>query len=833
MKKPILVVDDPAETLRDLGTHLSAAGYAVTRLRNEDAIDALANSPPEIVLVQLYAGGGSGVTLAEQVRQRPDGAIVPIIFVGTGSEMVTSVSDALAVGGDYYFQHPLDMQKVIAKIRTYIGVGERAPMEDEQTLPNLPVPGFVSVGKEEKLEELDFFSDTTQPQGAAAAPLDDMAKLAQAEEEAKRRWIDEELRSQAEAESRLTDVAGAPAASSLSNDIDQTAAALGVSEPASAQLDLEAQAEEARRLEREKEAARKRALEEAALREQLADQEREKEAVRAAEEALRKKVEAETKARLEAEAKVKIEAETKARLEAEAKAKIEAETKARIEAEAKAKLEAETKARLEAEAKAKIEAEILARRQQEELARLRAEEDAARKRAELEAERRRAEEEVNKRRALEDEARRRVEADDARRRAAAAEDERRAREERQRALEDSQSKERQQVEMQRIVEATVRERLEGEVQKSLTKTNLGPDAGPDLTPGPPRPPASQDGSIDATNDVASICARFVGERITGKVRFKRGDEEKLVGFEDGRPLEVLSADPRDTLEEFLLKEHLLTRTQYQKCRLKQLQNPRQMGAFVVAEGFVKAAELFDVVRRHFEDTLHSLFEWEQGSYAYVAQPVSLEDRIVLPGSAERIVADGIRRRYMLPRLIEKIGGPSSLLVGKADLTAKLEPLGLEPKEKTIARLLDGAHSIEDLVFTSGLSEERIYQLLFVLVAFSLADVVVRGVAGASGVDERSVGIDRARIKDKYEQARRADYFEFLGLAMTATEFDIGRGIEAVRRLFAVQKFTAELAAELKEELAEIDRVLADAEYVLRDPRLRDAYIRHMQRARAS
>ena len=35
--------------------------------------------------------------------------------------------------------------------------------------------------------------------------------------------------------------------------------------------------------------------------------------------------------------------------------------------------------------------------------------------------------------------------------------------------------------------------------------------------------------------------------------------------------------------------------------------------------------------------------------------------------------------------------------------------------------------------------------------------------------------------------------------------------------------------QLAEELKEIDRVLADAEYVLSDSRLRDAYVHHMQR----
>jgi hypothetical protein len=401
----------------------------------------------------------------------------------------------------------------------------------------------------------------------------------------------------------------------------------------------------------------------------------------------------------------------------------------------------------------------------------------------------------------------------------------------QREQQAREQEERSRVEMEKIIQATVRERLEGEVARSLSRSSRGP-AEDELAASEPRAPSTEQGDL-VEEDVAVVLARFVNERITGKVRFMRGEQEKLVGFDDGKPIEIVSSDPADRLEEFLLREHLLTRPQYQKCRLKQLQNSRQMGAYVVAEGFVKAAELFEVVRTHFEDTLHSLFDWESGSYTFVSTTVPIEDRIVLPQAPERIIADGIRRRYQLPRLLKQVGGPSSLLVANISEPMRLDAIGLDPKERPVVRLLDGAHSIEDVVFSLGMSEERVYQTLYVLVAFKLAEVAVRGVVGPNEQDEHSVAIDRARIREKYEQARKSDYFDFLGLAVTATEYDIGRAIDAVRRVFGKERFTAEVAQELKEELGEIDRVLADAEYVLRDARLRDAYIRHMQRARAS
>jgi hypothetical protein len=146
-------------------------------------------------------------------------------------------------------------------------------------------------------------------------------------------------------------------------------------------------------------------------------------------------------------------------------------------------------------------------------------------------------------------------------------------------------------------------------------------------------------------------------------------------------------------------------------------------------------------------------------------------------------------------------------------------------------LIDGGHSIEDMVFTSGLSEERVYQVLDALVAFHLAEVAVRGLDGQEGpASERGGAIDRARIKEQADLAKRADYFEFLGLEASATEFEIERALSGLRRAFSKDRFTHDIGTELAEELKEIDRVLADAEYVLSDTRLRDAYIQHMQRS---
>jgi hypothetical protein len=59
--------------------------------------------------------------LCDLLRSIESAASIPILFIGTGAEEVRSTSDALVVGGDGYFQLPIEAARVLAKIATYVG----------------------------------------------------------------------------------------------------------------------------------------------------------------------------------------------------------------------------------------------------------------------------------------------------------------------------------------------------------------------------------------------------------------------------------------------------------------------------------------------------------------------------------------------------------------------------------------------------------------------------------------------------------------------------------------------------------------------------------------
>jgi len=88
----------------------------------EKFVASFQQEAPGLVILDLEVNQGGGLLFCHQLREAPGGELVPILLLGTGREGVRNFGDALAEGGDYYFDKPVDGLKIVSKIRTYVGV---------------------------------------------------------------------------------------------------------------------------------------------------------------------------------------------------------------------------------------------------------------------------------------------------------------------------------------------------------------------------------------------------------------------------------------------------------------------------------------------------------------------------------------------------------------------------------------------------------------------------------------------------------------------------------------------------------------------------------------
>ena len=110
----ILVVDDEIEIMRALQRSLTAHGFEVfTASTGEDALTAIANHRPDLMLLDLGLPDISGLEVCKRVREQSS---LPIIVLSVKDAERDKVR-ALDLGADDYVPKPFGMDEVLARIR--------------------------------------------------------------------------------------------------------------------------------------------------------------------------------------------------------------------------------------------------------------------------------------------------------------------------------------------------------------------------------------------------------------------------------------------------------------------------------------------------------------------------------------------------------------------------------------------------------------------------------------------------------------------------------------------------------------------------------------------
>ena len=335
----------------------------------------------------------------------------------------------------------------------------------------------------------------------------------------------------------------------------------------------------------------------------------------------------------------------------------------------------------------------------------------------------------------------------------------------------------------------------------------------------PRVGLSRD--LDGPNDVAKIFTELHKESFSGRIDFSQGTTHKQVFFDKGELVGARSNSDEDRFESYLLRNGKITRARYQRLRLDNIGHPRLLAASLVEAGDLRSNESFPCVREHLVEVFCSLFEWEKGSYDIGREQLGEDEVIRLSSKAPALIAEAVRRKYDLARLTTILGPPGTLLGPSDESQISVDSLELDSRERSVMRLFDSSRSIEDIIFSTGLGPNRVYQVAAILMLTGHIQTLMRDHRGfdldiANGVDAR-------RIEARLIDVRNQDYFAVLGLRSNATEYEVERAYRRALTEFSGDNFSPTLSQSYREALSEIRRVLDDAYEVLRDNRLRERY----------
>jgi two-component system KDP operon response regulator KdpE len=110
----VLVVDDEAAIVLVLNRTLAAQGYVVTvATTGSEALAAIAERPPDVILLDLGLPDVDGLEVVRRVRER---GATPIIVLSARHTEAAKV-EALTLGADDYVEKPFGMNELLARIQ--------------------------------------------------------------------------------------------------------------------------------------------------------------------------------------------------------------------------------------------------------------------------------------------------------------------------------------------------------------------------------------------------------------------------------------------------------------------------------------------------------------------------------------------------------------------------------------------------------------------------------------------------------------------------------------------------------------------------------------------
>ncbi len=117
MTQSVLIVDDEPNIVLSLEFLMKKAGYEVRVARTgEAALSAVAEAPPNLVLLDVMIPERNGFDVCQAIRANPDWQAVKIVML-TAKGREIEREKGMALGADDYITKPFSTREVVRRVR--------------------------------------------------------------------------------------------------------------------------------------------------------------------------------------------------------------------------------------------------------------------------------------------------------------------------------------------------------------------------------------------------------------------------------------------------------------------------------------------------------------------------------------------------------------------------------------------------------------------------------------------------------------------------------------------------------------------------------------------
>lgn len=116
----ILVVDDTPDMLELLVHNLAGAGYQVRPVSSgELALAAVADNPPDLILLDLFMPSLNGMEVCRRLKANPVSRDIPVVFISAFGQSAERVA-GLQEGAVDFITKPFQREELVARIQTHL-----------------------------------------------------------------------------------------------------------------------------------------------------------------------------------------------------------------------------------------------------------------------------------------------------------------------------------------------------------------------------------------------------------------------------------------------------------------------------------------------------------------------------------------------------------------------------------------------------------------------------------------------------------------------------------------------------------------------------------------
>ena len=298
---------------------------------------------------------------------------------------------------------------------------------------------------------------------------------------------------------------------------------------------------------------------------------------------------------------------------------------------------------------------------------------------------------------------------------------------------------------------------------------------------------------------------------------------------DGDIVTAASGAADETLVAFLAARGDIERDIAARLGSKLPAHGRHAGAALVAHGHLGQDDLWPVLRAHAEWIIGRALLCDEGTCQLEPEPpgrLKAEPNVFGGATGAEVVLEQIRRVIPPEVCLRRLGGRGARLA-EGPRRQLLAECALRPEDELVVRAAAGQRVGEVLADAEPELADVLYGLVSLGVLEALAPTGPAEAArtGPDPLDEEAL---RQRVRARVALVEDGDYFSLLGIARSATGYEIRRAYLELRRAFEPARVLTAATADLADDVRLVVEVLDEAYEILREPHRRERYRRAIE-----